>query len=133
MVELNKISGVRLKKGLSKIKKSVVDKVGGVWKLNKTGVIDKIKQLGYRYNENNETLTTSSTIRTKKGEIIKQYGDYIDEVSYLPLITSYNLNYIEYIMGFPLFYQYNLLIFCSARILSCIQPQSEVTCHCNIY
>ena len=66
MVELNKISGVRLKKGLSKIKKSVVDKVGGVWKLNKTGVIDKIKQLGYRYNENNETLTTSSTIRTKK-------------------------------------------------------------------
>ena len=69
MVELNKISGVRLKKGLSKIKKSVVDKVGGVWKLNKTGVIDKIKQLGYRYNENNETLTTSSTIRTKKYNI----------------------------------------------------------------
>ena len=66
MVQLNEISAVRLKRGLSKIKKGVVNKVGGVWKLNKTGVIDKIKQLGYRYNENNETLTTSSTIRTKK-------------------------------------------------------------------
>jgi len=66
MVQLNEISAVRLKRGLSTIKKGVVNKVGGVWKLNKTGVIDKIKQLGYRYNENNETLTTSSTIRTKK-------------------------------------------------------------------
>ena len=66
MVQLNEISGVRLKRGPSKIKKSVVGKVGNVWKLSKAGVIDKIGQLGYRYNENNQTLTTSSTIRTKK-------------------------------------------------------------------
>lgn len=66
MVQLNQISNVRLKRGLSTIKKGIVNKVGGVWRLNKGEVIDKIKQLGYRYNENNETLTTSSTIRTKK-------------------------------------------------------------------
>ena len=66
MVQLNEISAVRLKRGLSTIKKGVVNKIGGVWRMNKAGVITKIGQLGYRYNENNETLVTSSTIRTKK-------------------------------------------------------------------
>lgn len=66
MVQLNEISNVRLKRGLSTIKKRIVNKVGGVWRLNKRQLIDKIRDLGYRYNENNETLTTSSTIRTKK-------------------------------------------------------------------
>ena len=66
MVQLNQISNARLKRGLSTIKKGVVNKVGGVWRLNKGQLINKITELGYRYNENTETLTTSSTIRTKK-------------------------------------------------------------------
>jgi hypothetical protein len=60
---IEKISGVRLKKGLSKIKKDINSKVGAVWKLKKPEVIDKIKKLNYKYDSKKEELKTDSMIR----------------------------------------------------------------------
>ncbi len=55
-----------LKKGLSEIKKDITSKVGAISKLKKNEVINKIKQLNYKYDSNNRTLTTDSMIRKKK-------------------------------------------------------------------
>ncbi len=63
MEGIEKVSAVRLKKGLSKIKKQVNEKFGGVWKLKKNQVIDKIKKLNYNYNQQNQELRTNSMIR----------------------------------------------------------------------
>lgn len=59
---MENISGDKLKKGLSKIKKDVNSKIGPVWKLKKSEVITKIKSLNYKLNNNNE-LVTDSMIR----------------------------------------------------------------------
>ena len=55
-----------LKKGLSEIKKDINSKVGNISKLKKNEVINKIKQLNYKYDSTNRTLTTDSMIRKKK-------------------------------------------------------------------
>ena len=55
-----------LKKGLSEIKKDITSKVGAISKLKKNEVINKIKQLNYKYDSTNRTLTTDSMIRKKK-------------------------------------------------------------------
>ena len=55
-----------LKKGLSEIKKDITSKVGNISKLKKNEVINKIKQLNYKYDSTNRTLTTDSMIRKKK-------------------------------------------------------------------
>ena len=60
---MENVSTIKLKKGLSKIKKDLNSKFGGVWKLKKPQLVTKIKSLGYKYNENNNTLTTDSMIR----------------------------------------------------------------------
>lgn len=63
MEGIEKISGVRLKKGLSKIKKDINSKVGAVWNLKKPQVIEKIKNLNYKYDPKKEELKTDSMIR----------------------------------------------------------------------
>jgi len=55
-----------LKKGLSEIKKDITSKVGNISKLKKNQVINKIKNLNYKYDSTNRTLTTDSMIRKKK-------------------------------------------------------------------
>ena len=55
-----------LKKGLSEIKKDITSKVGNISKLKKNQVINKIKNLNYKYDSNNRTLITDSMIRKKK-------------------------------------------------------------------
>ncbi len=56
---MENINANRLKKGLSKIKKTVNDRIGPVWKLRKSEVITKIKGLSYKYNENTQELTSN--------------------------------------------------------------------------
>tara|TARA_A100001201_G_scaffold142615_1_gene141300 strand:+ start:510 stop:722 length:213 start_codon:yes stop_codon:yes gene_type:complete len=63
MEGIEKVSAVRLKKGLSKIKKNVNEKFGAVWKLRKDQVINKIRNLNYKYNQQTQTLKTNSMIR----------------------------------------------------------------------
>ena len=63
---MESISAVRLKKGLSTIKRDITDKVGAVWKLSKPQVIQKIRNLNYTYNPEKKELTTNSMIRKKK-------------------------------------------------------------------
>jgi hypothetical protein len=63
MEGIQKISAVRLKKGLSKIKKDINRHVGAVWKMKKPEVINKIRNLNYKYNQNTEELKTNSMIR----------------------------------------------------------------------
>tara|TARA_R100001591_G_scaffold115401_1_gene130898 strand:+ start:3238 stop:3441 length:204 start_codon:yes stop_codon:yes gene_type:complete len=60
---MENISGNRLKKGLSKIKKDINSKIGAVWKLKKKDVISKIKSLNYKYDEKTKELRTDSMIR----------------------------------------------------------------------
>ena len=62
---MDNISGVRLKRGLSTIKKGINSHIGAVWKLRKAEVISKINKLGYKYNEEKKELTTNSMIRKK--------------------------------------------------------------------
>lgn len=62
---MDNISSIRLKKGLSTIKKSITSHIGAVWSLNKNGVINKINSLGYKYNKDKNELTTNSMIRKK--------------------------------------------------------------------
>jgi|TARA_R100000479_G_scaffold28547_1_gene10991 hypothetical protein len=63
---MESVSAVRLKKGLSTIKKDITSKVGAVWKLSKGQVIQKIRNLNYTYNPQNQELTTNSMIRKKR-------------------------------------------------------------------
>lgn len=60
---MDNISAIKLKKGLSKIKKDITGKIGAVWKLNKPQVINKIKNLNYKYDEKKNELITDSMIR----------------------------------------------------------------------
>lgn len=65
---MENISTIRLKKGLSKIKKDINSKIGAVWTKNgksikKPEVISKIKSLNYKYDEKNQELKTDSMIR----------------------------------------------------------------------
>jgi len=53
---MDKVSGNKLKKGLSKIKKSLNDKIGPVWKLKKNQVVNKLENLGYSYNKEKSKL-----------------------------------------------------------------------------
>lgn len=63
---MESVSAVRLKRGLSTIKKDITSKVGAVWNLKKSQVIQKIKNLNYQYNDKNQELTTNSMIRKKR-------------------------------------------------------------------
>ena len=60
-----------LKKGLVAIKRNAGDAInkGGVWKMKKGDIINKIKALKYNYNPQERTLRTSGMIR--KTSIIK--------------------------------------------------------------
>jgi len=60
---MENVNNVKLKKGLSKIKKALVGQVGAVWKLKKNEVINKINKLNYKYDSNKGELTTNSMIR----------------------------------------------------------------------
>jgi len=62
---MESINAVRLKRGLSTIKNSLTNNIGAVWKLKKVNVINKIKSLGYKYNDEKKELTTNSMIRKK--------------------------------------------------------------------
>ena len=58
---MEQVQVVKLKKGLSKIKKILTDKVGPVWKLKKPQVINKLKDLNYSYDERSKTLQASKS------------------------------------------------------------------------
>lgn len=60
---MDNVSGIKLKKGLSQIKKDINAHVGAVWKLKKLQVVNKIKSLNYSYNKEKNVLTTNSMIR----------------------------------------------------------------------
>ena len=60
---MEQVPVVKLKRGLSKIKKDITSKVGAVWKLRKPQVITKLKSLKYTYDDNSKSLRTNSMIR----------------------------------------------------------------------
>jgi hypothetical protein len=69
---MDKVSGPKLKKGLTKIKKKLNDKIGPVWRLKKNDVIKKIQNLGYTYNkEKNELRLNPSKAMTRKVNVVK--------------------------------------------------------------
>jgi hypothetical protein len=69
---MDKVSGNKLKKGLSKIKKSLNNKIGAVWKLKKNEVVSKLEDLGYSYNEKkNELRINPSKAMTRKVNAVK--------------------------------------------------------------
>ena len=65
MTELKDVNVKRLKKGLMEIKKSI-DKLGAVSKLKRQQVINKFKDLNYKYDSNTTSYKTDSMIRKKK-------------------------------------------------------------------
>ena len=65
MTELKDINVKRLKKGLIEVKKSI-GKVGAVSKLRRQQVIDKFRDLNYKYDPNTTSYKTDSMIRKKK-------------------------------------------------------------------
>jgi len=65
MTELKDVNVKRLKKGLMEVKKSI-DKVGAVSKLKREQVINKFKDLNYKYDPNTTSYKTDSMIRKKK-------------------------------------------------------------------
>ena len=58
---MEQVPSVKLKKGLSKIKKTLTEKVGAVWKLRKPQVINKLRDLKYTYDESTKTLRASKS------------------------------------------------------------------------
>ncbi len=67
-----KVPATRLKKGLSKIKKTLNDKIGPVWKLKKNQVVNKLQDLGYNYNkEKKELRINPSKAMTRKVNAVK--------------------------------------------------------------
>jgi len=60
---MENISNIKLKKALSRIKKDVNEKFGPIWKLDKPKLINKVKQLNYKYDPNKKLLYTDSMIR----------------------------------------------------------------------
>ena len=65
MTELKDVNVKRLKKGLMQVKKNI-DKVGPVSKLKREQVINKFKDLNYKYYPNTTSYKTDSMIRKKK-------------------------------------------------------------------
>ena len=65
MTELKDVNVKRLKKGLMEVKKSI-GKVGAVSKLRRQQVIDKFRDLNYKYDPNTTSYKTDSMIRKKK-------------------------------------------------------------------
>ena len=65
MTELKDVNVKRLKKGLMQVKKNI-DKVGPVSKLKREQVINKFKDLNYKYDPNTTSYKTDSMIRKKK-------------------------------------------------------------------
>lgn len=69
---MENVSANKLKKGLSKIKKSLNNKIGPVWKLKKNEVVNKLEDLGYSYNEKkNELRINPSKAMTRKVNAVK--------------------------------------------------------------
>jgi len=66
MTELKDVNVKRLKKGLMEVKKAINSKVGAVSKLRRQQVIDKFKDLNYKYDPNTTSYKTESMIRKKK-------------------------------------------------------------------
>tara|TARA_Y100001938_G_scaffold39326_1_gene54483 strand:+ start:1367 stop:1579 length:213 start_codon:yes stop_codon:yes gene_type:complete len=64
---MESVNSRKLKKGLVKIKRTLDEKVGAVWKLKKAQVIDKIKDLKYDYDEKSNSLRAS-----KKSAMIRK-------------------------------------------------------------
>ncbi len=60
---MEKITNIKLKKSLSSIKKDVTQKFGPIWKLDKPKLINKLKQLNYKYDPIKKILYTDSMIR----------------------------------------------------------------------
>jgi hypothetical protein len=60
---MENISNIKLKKALSSIKKDINSKLGPIWKLDKPKLINKLKQLNYKYDSNKKILYTDSMIR----------------------------------------------------------------------
>jgi len=58
---MDKVSAVKLKRGLSKIKKKLTAQIGAVWKLPKNEIVKKIKNLNYSYDEKTDTLKASKS------------------------------------------------------------------------
>ena len=65
MTELKDVNVKRLKKGLMEVKKAT-NKVGAVSKLRRQQVIDKFRDLNYKYDPNTTSYKTNSMIRKKK-------------------------------------------------------------------
>ena len=69
---MENVAVLRLKKGLSKIKKSLNQKIGPVYKLNKGQVINKLQNLGYNYDlDKQELRVTPSKSMTRKVNSVK--------------------------------------------------------------
>jgi len=64
--DMKKISVRIIKKALGKIKKNVNEKFGGISKLKRGELLDKIISLNYKYNMEKNELTTDSMIRKPK-------------------------------------------------------------------
>lgn len=67
---MEKITNIKLKKSLSRIKKDVNEKFGPIWKLDKPKLINKLKQLNYKYDSNKKILYTDSMIRKTRRILI---------------------------------------------------------------
>jgi hypothetical protein len=69
---MDKIPVVKLKKGLSKIKKNLNSKVGRVWNLKKNQVINKLEDLKYSYDDKKKSLVASKqSAMIRKPTVIK--------------------------------------------------------------
>jgi hypothetical protein len=69
---MDKIRVVKLKKGLSTIKKTLNSKVGKVWDLKKNQVINKLQDLKYSYDDKKKSLVASkSSAMIRKPTVIK--------------------------------------------------------------
>ncbi len=66
MTELKDVTVKRLKKVLMEVKKAINNKVGPVSKLKRQQVIDKFRDLNYKYDPNTTSYKTESMIRKKK-------------------------------------------------------------------
>jgi len=66
MTQLKDVNVKRLKRGLMEVKKAINSKVGAVSKLKRAQVINKFKDLNYKYDQNTTSYKTESMIRKKK-------------------------------------------------------------------
>jgi len=63
---MESVSSNKLKKGLGQIKKKLTEKIGPVWKLKKSQVINKIKSLKYTYDPSDKSLRSSKQSAMKR-------------------------------------------------------------------